>query len=277
MPVSTVRWCRILTLAFLFAWTHGATAQPDPTNEPSGQVTLDQIDAVRGAIDSEDSLDEEAKAAAQKLLDQAALDLQRAEASAAERASMQQSIDDAERLHDSIQQKIESLKSEPPRVDEDQPLAALQQSQVDVRAKLNKAETTLADASAESSRRQARLLAIPEARDVAAASLAETQKKLTLAEADGSTTPSSEAVKLRLQASKQNLTATLEALKTEQAYYATTNDTLPLQRELAEQQVATYRQQLETINLAIGRLRQDEISQLRRQVRKHGGSITGNT
>tara|TARA_R110002049_G_scaffold2750_8_gene22323 strand:+ start:288493 stop:291852 length:3360 start_codon:yes stop_codon:yes gene_type:complete len=262
----------LLALHCLLAWTPAVLAQATAVSEPPATVTLDEINTVRSAIDSSESLSDEEKSNARQSLDQAALELQAAEAAEAENAQMQKAIDAVEQTRESIRQEIETLKSERPKIDANQPLASLQQAQVAFRTQLTEAEKALADASAESSRRQARLLVIPEERAAANAKLDEIQKKLTLATAEASTTPPAKAIRLRLLASAMAIESTLEKLSTEQAYYVTTNELLPMQRERAEQRVAKHRQQLDAVNVAISNYRRDEISELRRQVEASVGA-----
>ena len=155
-------------------------AQTDNVVDKTDKVTLNEINAVRAAIDSSESLDDAAKTAAKQSLDQAAFDLQSADAAIAEttRKCRRRSTKSSRYVRRFAKKLRHPPKRRPP-LDPTQPLAALQQSLVTYRTKLDEAEKALADAAAESSRRQSRLLAIPDERAAAKQQLDDIQQKLT--------------------------------------------------------------------------------------------------
>ena len=261
--------CRlvVITAGLLAVCSSQLFAQTDlqpPDDLPV--VTLQEIDAVRDAVASSQALEEAAKTTANQSLDQAALSIQAAASDKSETARMQKAIDGAEANRRSIEREAAKTSESAPQIDPHQPLSALQQALVTERGKLADAEKILADASAESSRRQSRLLAIPDQLAALKARREELEVQLEGAVPDAAGSPAKDAAMLKLRAEQIAVIALIDKLSVEQSYFVTTNESLPLERQIAEQKVANLRDGVEQLNSAISNFRRNEILRLREEV-----------
>jgi len=242
----------------------GGPASPGTTKAATLSVTTERINQLRSEVEAAESLDEAAKTATKQSLDQAALDLQSTKESMAETARMQQAIEHVPSTRETIREQLDTAAATAPAVDLDQSLAGLQQQLVALQSQLAEAEKSLTDAATQSSRRQARSLAIPAEQSALNERLETVRRQLTVPATSELT---SQAARLSLQAAEMELVAALAKLATEQAYYVATTDLLPLQRQLAEQRVARLRRNVEQLNAAINHYQQDEITQWRGEIR----------
>ncbi len=239
------------------------------TEESAPQpVTQTQVDELRGRLESSKDLDDSVKTSITSLLEEVTTDLQSAESSARDAAAFQEQIDSAAANVDSANKTLENPPESEPLPNATQSESLLQQQLVEKQAALADAEKKVALAVSEPSRRQARLLAIPDEQSKLEQSLAEARKQVLATGDTGDLPLLADARSLRSRAKVQSIAAKLNMLQKEAVAYKATSDLLPLQRQLAENEVKRLQQQIKALQNALAGIRQAQIDTLRGRVAK---------
>lgn len=257
-----------LLLIALIALIAPASAQTGPGAEApaSPEVTQSQIESLKERVESASELDEAAKSVVTGLLDQAAIDLQTASAREGEANLFDEQIEGAGQRLSEVTELLatpeEAIAAEPLPDD----AAELERALNDAQSELTKAEQQLAAAASEPSRRQGRLLAIPQERAAIEAELADLREQLAAPAAAGEVPLLTEARRLRLQSQLRAGEAELAKLQNEKSVYAATANLLPLERQLAERNARQLRDRVAAIQQRLAEDRKQEIDTLRERV-----------
>ncbi len=237
-----------------------------PTVAVVPAVTVKQVDALRERFESSQDLDEPGKATIKELLDQAALDLHAAETATSETEALQAGIDSVESQVKSGEELIGRPHQDDPPLDAGLSVSQLQQSLVEMQDSLSEAEKKVALATSEPSRRQARGLAIPDEQVALEETLAAARKQIAAHRDVDASTLLADARLLRLRAQEQYVRAQLDHLQKETIAYKATADLLPIQLQLAENDVLIFRDRVKTLQESLAAGRQEQIATLRSRV-----------
>ena len=242
--------------------TEAPNPQPVTTNAPP---SIADVDAKIAEVTAATGLEETAVDSTNELLQQAKLNLQAAEdlkaRATANTTGAESSANKLKDVRNDLDQKLPAFT-----LPQESALSEVKLQFETVEAKLKSTREQLVNQSGEKSRRQARLLEIPNLQ-------IEAEQKLKQVDAQTAQLLDSEDSKLVVDAGRINLASQkyklrqeIASLDAERKFYASTSELLPLQSELLQRTVERLETQAKKLKELVESKRENEIQKLARVV-----------
>ena len=239
-------------------------------NEPQASTsavtpTIADVDAKIAEVTAATGLEETVIASTNELLQQAKLNLQ-----AAEKYEAQITADNAGA--ESAAQKLKTVKSDldkkpsPFTLPKDSSLAEVKLQFETFEAKLKSTREQLVSQSGENSRRQTRIIEIPNLQSEAEQKLKQGDEQLDQMSDSDETKLVVDARRMNLLTQREKLRQEVAALDAERKFYAATSELLPLQTESMQRAVARLEIQTSQLKDLVEAKRESEIQKLARIV-----------
>ncbi|WP_286177853.1 mechanosensitive ion channel domain-containing protein [Rhodopirellula sp. JC639] len=285
-PLSAVRLlclqCFVVLAVSLACLTGHAQETPpavSPAVSPAVPIvgangpTVDSIDAELAALELKSDLDAATKTRLVALLQQAKTTLQQGQTYEELANQYSQMIGSVAARQAEIQAQLDAQAGKEPAIAEDLTLADATQSLATLKAELAAASKQVTDLTAESARRRTRLGEIPGLLTSAEKERADVAAQQAQPAPVNESAIESQTRKTLLAARGEELAARIEALENEQAAYTATVDLLPLERKLAEANVARLRRQTELLQEAVLAMQKQQVQETADDLKQNVASV----
>ncbi len=208
---------------------------------PEARVTLDQLQAKRKAVESDQKLDEQLRAKVLDLYTKATEQLQAEQAFAAQLVQLREAVDAAPKKLEDFQRQLEAPMPEGEKPGRTTDLVQAQQKLIQLEEQLRQAEEKQASLKQQVETRTRRRTEVPARLAAARAELARIDQQLAAGPAAETAAPLTEAQQALLLARKRALQAEIALLERELPAYDATAALLTAEHDLTVRRIATLK------------------------------------
>ena len=254
----------------------GFTAEAQPTTQPTQQDTeaaslqpaaknvtpsIADVDAKIAEVAAATGLEETVAASTNELLQQAKLNLQAAEEFKAQATASTTGFESSTEKLKAVKKELDQ-KSAPVTLPQNSTLPEVKLQYESVEAELKSTREKLVNQSGEASRRQSRLLEIPNLQTEAEEKSKQVDTQLTQVMGSEDSKLVVDARRMNLLSQKYKLRQEIASLDAERKFYAATSELLPLQTEALQRKVESLETKTAKLKVLVEAKRGNEIDRL---------------